>query len=137
MPVIGIGGDHMPISWSVDVERHVIRVKWRGIVTAGDLGNYFRKMMSDANALAICRCIADLRGAEIQLSGRDVQAVIRDVVRPLLGGRTWTSAIVADDAVAFGTSRQYEAYSQGFNRSAIFDDEVQALAWLLASPEMP
>jgi len=121
----------MPISWSVDAKRHVILVKWHGIVTAGDLGNYFKTMLTDASARAICRCIADLRGAEIQLSGGDVQAVIRDVVRPLLGGRTWTSAIVADDAVAFGTSRQYEAYSQGFNRSAIFDDEVQALTWLL------
>jgi hypothetical protein len=121
----------MPISYTIDAQRKVVCVKWSGTVTSAEFAEHYRGLLTDEVADACRRCVADLRGCAIEVTGAQVQAAIQSVVRPLLGSRPWRSAIIVTDPVAFGLSRQYAAYSQGFTRCQIFSDEREALAWLL------
>jgi hypothetical protein len=121
----------MPISYTHDTARRITVVTWSGTVTAREFADHYRLLLTDDTADGYRRCIADLRNCVIDISGEQIRDAIQTTVKPLLGSRPWRSAILVNDPVAFGISRQYAAYSQAFSQSQIFSDEREGLAWLL------
>lgn len=126
----------MPITYTIDRNKHLIRETWKGEIHAADLGAYWQGYLADAEVLKIRRTIADLREATICFSGLDFDSLIRTTVLPVLHGRTWTTAIVVGNSIQFGVSRQYQIFAERFSNDSIFKDVADAEAWL-ASRESP
>jgi hypothetical protein len=122
----------MPIAYFVDTERGVIFSKWDGVVTADELAEHSKKLLSDELALASGRTLVDMRGAVIEFSGDDIGRVNSDVVVPALQKRGWMTAVVVDGPTLYGINRQFQGHVGALGRSAIFKNESEALSWLLA-----
>ena len=120
----------MPITYSIDTELGAILEAWQGDVTAADLRRYWEAYLADPRVMALRRTLVDLRQARILFSGAELSDLVWDVVKPVLGGRRWTTAIVVARAVQFGVSKQYQALAEAYSRDAIFEDYDEALRWL-------
>lgn len=119
------------ISYCVDLEGGVIWEFWRGSVSIEELRSYWTVLLLDSEALALRRCVADLRDCQIEFSGPQwIELLERFIVGsvPLIG---WRSAIVVDRSHHFGLARQFLSNASGVIEGAIFDRPDAALAWLL------
>ena len=122
----------MTIEYTIDNERRVIVETWRGVTTASELASYWRRMLVDPEALAIRRTFVDLRDASIDFTGAELASMVESIVVPLLGGKSWKSALLIEKPVQFGSSRQYQVFAESYSRDAIFHDAEAAMRWLLA-----
>jgi len=122
----------MPISYSIDHQNRVIVETWTGDVDANVLGDYWRRMLADPDAQAIRRTLVDLRHCTVQFTGSELSDLVRSIAEPSLKGTQWKTAIIVDQPVQFGVSRQYHAFAESFSNDAIFEDRAAALAWLLS-----
>src|SRR4051812_9024513 len=66
----------------------------------------------------------------ICFSGLDFDALIKDIVLPVLGDRKWLTAIVVGDGVQFGVSRQYQVFAGRYSRDSIFSNVDEAEQWI-------
>ena len=80
------------------------------------------------------RTLADLRAAEIRFTGQELSDLVLGVVLPRLGGRDWKTAIVVDQPIQFGVSRQYQVFADRYSTDCIFHDPEEAIGWLLGLP---
>ena len=122
----------MPITYSIDHDRRIIFEIWTGEITAADLGEYWKRYLADPDVMAIRRTLVDLRQCRILFKGTDLSDLVKSVVIPKLEGRDWKTAIVADEPVQFGVSRQYQVFAENYSQDSIFPEPEAALAWLLA-----
>lgn len=121
----------MPIIYSIDKSRAVIREVWTGKVSATDLASHWKLLLRDPEALALRRTLADLRNGDIAFSGEQLSDMIRTIAQPALHGRDWRTALLVGGALQFGVSRQYQSLAQAYSDDAIFRDEDTALRWLV------
>ena len=122
----------MPIAYSIDHDRRFILERWTGDITAADLGEYWTRYLADPDVMAIRRTLADLRQCRILFRGTDLSNLVKSLVIPRLEGRGWKTAIVVDDPLQFGTSRQYQVFAESYSQDSIFYEPAAAEAWLLA-----
>lgn len=127
----------MPISYSVDQQLQIIREEWTGDVGAEDLATYWRAYLADPAVMAIRRTVVDLRRCRILFNGAQLSGMIGSIVVPALQGRDWKTALVVEEPLQFGVSRQYQVFAESFSRDSIFGDPDAALAWLLSPPQDP
>jgi hypothetical protein len=120
----------MPITYSIDRDKQLIHETWTGEIHLKDLAAYWEKYLADPEVLEIRRTIVDLRPATICFSGLDFDALIEDIVLPVLGDRKWLTAIVVGDAVQFGVSRQYQVFAGRYSRDSIFTNVDEAEQWI-------
>jgi hypothetical protein len=119
-----------PISFSIDREQGIVFEIWRGAITAAHVRRYWETLLSNADALAFRRTLADLREANLQLTGKELSGLVSEVVIPMLNGLDWRTAIVVARPAQFGVSRQYQVFAQTFSTDQIFYDPDEALRWL-------
>lgn len=127
----------MPITYAFDPRHPILRTVWKGEIRAADLRAFWTEMLEDARALSLQRSLADLRHAELALTGEELDAAIRDIALPRLEGRRWRTAILVGHPAQFGTARQFSVFADSFSEDAIFHDEAEALAWLLEPFQRP
>lgn len=120
----------MPITYTIDEAQGVIFETWTGEISSADLAEYWRRYLADPKVLALRRTLADIRGCNHQFTGEELDRLIHDLVIPVLKGRDWKTAIVAENGGQYGLSRQYQAFADSFSRDAIFSSPDEALAWL-------
>lgn len=120
----------MPITYTIDDAKGVIFETWTGPISAADLERYWRGYLADPKVLALRRTVVDIRGSVHQFTGADMDRLIHDIVIPILDGRDWKSAIVAENGGQYGLSRQYQAFADSYSRDAIFSTPEEALSWL-------
>lgn len=121
----------MTITYSVEHTRGIVISTWTGAITAEVLGDFWQRLLRDPEALRYRRSLADLRGCQLRLTGRELSGLVMDVVRPLLGDLRWKSAILVAEPVQYGVSRQYQVFAAYYSKDAIFDDHDAALRWLM------
>lgn len=124
----------MPIQYRIDRASGIIEETWSGTITIGDLRDFWRGCLADADVLDLRRTVVDLREADIAFTGAELEALIRTLVIPSLGDRDWRTAIVVGAPVQFGVGRQYQAFAERYSKDAIFDHPDKAKAWLSAPP---
>lgn len=122
----------MPISYSIDHEKGLIREIWNGNIAASDLSSYWRRYLTDPDVLAIRKTLVDLRQCTILFTGDELSALVSFLVVPVLKGRDWKTAILVDDPLHFGVSRQYQVFAEAYSKDSIFGDQAAALEWLFA-----
>jgi hypothetical protein len=91
-------------------------------------------MLADPKVLALRRTVVDVRHSRPLFNGDDLAALIATEVMPVLGQRRWTTAIVVEQPLQFGVSRQYQALAEHYSRDAIFSKVDEAIAWVLRQP---
>jgi len=121
----------MPITYSIDREKKLITEVWTGEISAECLKAYWQQYLANPEVLEIRRTLVDLRQAEILFRGSDLDALIKNIVLPVLNGRVWKTAIVVEKPFQFGVSRQYQAFAERYSKDAIFRDMVEARHWLI------
>jgi hypothetical protein len=121
----------MSIAYSIDKRAGIILEVWTGEVTAMDLADHWNRLLTDPDALALRRTLVDLRNCDLAFSGDELFDLIRGVAVPRLNGKEWRSALLIDDLVQFGVSRQYQSFAHMYSDDAIFRDEHAALKWLI------
>ena len=122
----------MPISYSIDQQKQFIVETWSGDVAATDLAAYWRQYLADPEVMAIRRTLVDLRNCTILFTGSQLSALVQSIVLPNLKGRDWKTAIIVDQPVQFGVSRQYHVFAEAYSVDSIFNDPDTALSWLFA-----
>lgn len=121
----------MTIRYTIDHQQQVIFETWHGEVGMSELNTYWQRILVDAEVLAIRRTLVDLRNAEIRFTGSELASMVNSVVIPMLGGKSWKTALLIEKDVQFGVSRQYQVFAEIFSQDAIFRDHEAALRWLL------
>jgi hypothetical protein len=127
---------NMPITYTIDPDQKLIIEVWTGEIRAVDLAEFWKRLLSDHEAMAIRRSIADVRQAEILFNGWEMNNLIRSIVRPMLAGRDWKTAIVAEKPVQIAMSRQYQVFADAYSEDAMFPSIEEARSWLCASDSM-
>jgi hypothetical protein len=123
----------MPITYIINHQKGLIRETWKGKIGGVDLAAYWLHYLADPEVLAIRRTVVDLRKANIDFSGLDFDALIRTIVLPVLGERTWTTAIVIRDPIQFGVSRHYQIFAERYSKDSIFRNVADAERWILSA----
>jgi hypothetical protein len=126
----------MPITYTIDHDQKLITEVWAGEIHAADLAEYWKRYLGDPDVLAIRCTIADLRQAEILFNGSDMDNLIQSIVRPVLAGKDWKTAIVVEKPLQFGISRQYQVFANQYSKDAIFRSIEEARNWLCAANPM-
>ena len=120
----------MPITYTIDYNQKLISEEWTGEIRANDLADYWKRYLSNPDVLAIRRTIVDLRQAVILFNGADMNYLIQSIVRPILAGRNWKTAIVIEKPLQLGISRQYQAFAERYSKDEIFYTIDEARNWL-------
>ncbi|HEX7978182.1 MAG TPA: hypothetical protein VF461_06240 [Gemmatimonadaceae bacterium] len=120
----------MPISYSIDRENRCIHETWTGLITAKDLGDHQRRVLTDPVVMVIRRTIVDLRGCRILFSGEQLAELMESVALPLLNGKSWRSAIVVGDPAQKEITQQYHVLAESYSRDSVFDTPEAAMAWM-------
>lgn len=121
----------VPITYAVNTEQNFVQVTWQGDVTGEEYRTHLRAMLRDPDALRAGRSLTDLRGANVLLSGAELNAIGNVEAVPLLSGRRWKTAVVVSSPLNYGLTRQYQILSQSEDTDCVFGDPDDALAWLL------
>jgi hypothetical protein len=116
---------------AIDHEQQMIFETWQREVGARELAKYWRRMLVDAEVLAIRRTLVDLRQAEIVFTGDELANMVTSIAVTMLAGTTWKTALLVEKNTQFGVSRRYQVFAETFSRDAIFQDREAALRWLL------
>lgn len=122
----------MPITYSIDRQNRVIEEKWMGTINKDDLADYWKRYLEDPEVMDLRRTLVDLREAHILFTGHQMEALIASIVLPALKDRDWKTAIVVDQPVQFGVSRQYQVFADRYSKDAIFTNMDEARGWLLS-----
>ena len=120
----------MPISYSIDNEKNCILETWTGMITASDLGAYWRHYLADPNVMTIRRTAVDLRECRILFSGEQLAELVETIVLPMLSGKDWKTAIVVTDPLQVEVTRQYHILAESYSKDAVFDTPEAAMDWL-------
>ena len=120
----------MPISYSIDRENRCIYETWTGMITAADLGDYWRRYLADPVVMVIRRTIVDLRPCRILFSGEQLAELVESVVVPQLNGKSWRTAIVIGDPMQNEITRQYHVLAESYSRDSVFQTPEAAMEWM-------
>jgi hypothetical protein len=120
----------MPISYSIDRENRCIHETWTGVITASELGDYWRHFLADPVVMVIRRTVVDLRACRILFSGQQLAELVESVVLPLLHGMSWRTAIVVGDQTQYEITRQYHVLAESYSRDSVFSTPEAAIAWM-------
>lgn len=120
----------MPIHYSIQPEEGLVEVVWSGTIDAGHLKTHWQTILTDPEARQLGKSLVDVRRATIGFRGHEMDDLLKSVALPLLGDLKWKSAIIVNNPVHYGVSRQYQVFAEGYNQNAIFHDPDAARAWL-------
>ena len=77
------------------------------------------------------RTLVDLRDADVEFTGAELNQLIRTIALPAIGDRKWATAILVSAPAPYGFSRQYQVFAERYSHDSIFDDGERAVNWLL------
>jgi len=120
----------MPISYAIDRENRCIHETWTGVITASELGDYWRHYLADPVVMVIRRTIVDLRPCRILFSGEQLAELVESIVVPLLDGKSWRTAIVIGDPMQNEITRQYHVLAESYSRDSVFQTPEAAMEWM-------
>lgn len=120
----------MPTQYSIDVDSHIVRTAYSGIVTAREISDYSTRLYVDPVFRSYFSEIVTFEGnTDIRLSYLDWQSLAR--LDPF--SSTSKHAFVVDSRTALrGAIRMYQSARDNTDNIRIFETVDQALAWLSA-----
>ena len=123
----------MPIEYRIDHGLGVVSHEFTGEISFADLAHHWRRLLSDPELPDPLVMFADLRRCRMLVRGEDTSRLVHAVIQPLLKGRRWVSAVVADSNAEYGVTKQFTVYSSHCGETEVFREESEAVAWLLGA----
>lgn len=122
----------MPITYKIDPVLGIVIADWIGVVSEKEITDHMKEMLGDKAAFACGKSVADLRKlTELKYKFDDIYNLSRTVIKPLLRGRRWKTAILVNDTNYFGVGLQFEWLTEGIVDSSVFTDESVAFNWII------
>lgn len=109
----------------------------RGAVSSAQVGQFWRRMLEDPEALAIGRHLDDLRDCRFTFSGNEWLNLVKTFLVPAPPHARWKAAFVVNSSEMYGVLRQFVAYAGQLVEAEIFQELKSAEAWLLGHSETP
>jgi len=123
----------MPVIYSIDSERKVIRTKCVGSVTLDEVTDHFRALERDPNCPDQLDVLLDLSELTSLPQSGQFSAVVDELKKLQDKVRLGAFAIVATRDVVFGMLRMFEVMAQRYFRVIqIFRVMSEAEAWLIS-----
>ncbi|MBK8959509.1 MAG: hypothetical protein IPM80_14015 [Proteobacteria bacterium] len=119
------------LSYSIDHGSGLLHMRWRGVVSSADVGQFWTRLLDDGDALAIGRHLDDLRDCRFTFSGNEWQELVKGYLVPAPPHARWKAAFVVNSSEMYGVLRQFIAYAGELVEAEIFSDVNSALAWLV------
>ena len=120
----------MPIEYWIDEDLGIVRHEFTGEISRGEFERYWERMLSDPSIPEPLVMMADMREWTLMIDGHDVFHIVRESIAPRIGTRRWIAAAVVSNPAQYGVARQFNAYSDSFGTTGIFNDPDSAIAWL-------
>lgn len=122
----------MPITYKIDPVLGIVISDWHGVVSEKEITDHMKEMLSDKEAFTCGKSIADLRKmTELKYKFDDIYHLSRTVIKPLLGGRRWKTAIIVNNTPYFAIGLQFEWLTEGIVDSSVFTEESAAFNWII------
>jgi hypothetical protein len=120
--------------YTIDLENQLVHVKGEGAVTPDVIRGHWEELFSDPDAMRMHRFLVDLRAAELHLTGQQNIDLTRRYFVPRGTTNSLWFAFVVATPLQYGIIRQHHAVAGTAERSGVFYDHSEALAWLDALP---
>jgi len=114
--------------FTIDVERSLIRRRWRGEVTARFVLNATSEIQAHPDFDGSFDILSDYREVELSITPAEARAVM-DTVKGWHSGRI---AMVANSDILYGMARLGQVHlDPDMSKVRVFRDEGEARSWLL------
>ena len=124
-------GAAMPIGYEIDPELGIVKAEFSGEIRYADLERFWKGFLADPAVPDPPLIFADMRDCGVLVQGDDLSQLVRTVSEPLLGGRRWVFAAVAESEAVYGATKQFMVYSRECGVTDVFRDEDKAIMWLV------
>jgi len=123
----------MPVTYSIDADRRMIRTTCSGKVAFQEVIDHLRALERDPACPDRVNVLLDLSATETLPESRQVTAVSAELGRTGMIVRFDACAIVASSDALFGMMRMFEVMAQEhFRASRVFRSTAEAEAWLMS-----
>ncbi len=123
----------MPVTYTVDTERRIIRTRCTGMVTLAEVVEHFRELEHNPECAERLDVLLDLTEVNSLPDARQIQAVSYEVKRIQTNVWFGACAIVAARDALFGMLRMFEVMVQDqFRVICVFRATSEAEAWLVS-----
>jgi hypothetical protein len=119
----------MPLTFTVDKARGILRSHGTGVLTTGDLLKYFADTRADPDYVPAMHRVMDLREVTQLPSSEDIRS-LATFARTKAPQETARMAIIASSDLAFGVSMMFKAFVGYGERLIVVRDEAEAIVWL-------
>ena len=121
----------MPVMYSLDHDRHLIRTRCVGFTTYGEVMAHFNELRNDSSLPTPLNVYLDFTELDSLPTTSELQAAAETAGSLELKVRWGALAIIVNSDVVFGTGRMFEAFVEPFfERVRVFRDGAEAEAWL-------
>jgi hypothetical protein len=123
----------MPMSYTIDPVRKLIRATGSGVLTDDDVMEHRRALAADPKITRGMPEISDVRQVrDFQVTVAGIRIMVAADARMVASGGMHKLAVVAEENVAYGMSRMYQTLGEPNIRSSIgvFRDYKEAEDWL-------
>ena len=127
----------MGITYRIDVSKGVVFEEWLDTLSADEIAEHWKKKYADLRVMAAGRTLLDVRACKLPLSGDDLRCLVKTILVPTLRNRKMKTAILVNQLVQYGVARQFLAYIGETADISIFEDEAEALEWLVQERGLP
>lgn len=129
-PVVQHSADGAEFGYVIDRQAGVLRQTWRGTVSSGDVGDFWRRLFHDHHTLALSQHLDDLRDCRFMFSGNEWLELVKNFLAPAPPHARWKAAFVVNSSEMYGVLRQFIAYAGDLVEGEIFYEMESAEAWL-------
>ena len=118
----------MPASYKIDTDQRLVRMRASGMLTSGELRDYYYRLTADARFDSSFRSLA-LMGdvTEFEVEAREIAEL---AALPVFDRGT-RRAIAALSDLAYGLARMFSLYAENVGQNIrVFRTEIEAMVWL-------
>lgn len=121
----------MAISYLVDEGVGLVREKWAGDISLAEMVLHWRSKLADQKVMRCRRTLVDVRESRFTFQGAELQCLVESILEPELEGAGLRSAMIVKEPVQYGVANQFCAFFSRIGAVEIFQDEAEALEWIL------
>ena len=122
----------MPISYTIDSTRQLVRTTATGILTDRDVLTHKKVLAADPRFRPGMRELSDVRGVtDLRVTSAGVHAMVAADAAHTVQSGAHQLAIVAGHDVVFGMARMYQTLTEStVSKVAVFRSQEDAIEWL-------
>jgi hypothetical protein len=123
----------MAISYHIDTTNAIVREDWAGVITIGDIEEYWIKLGTDRTAMACGKSIVDARHGIVGFTKEELTGLTNALLEPVMRDLNWRVAIIVSKAHQYQFAHFHTVLSASFYDSKVVISLEDALSFVLKS----